>query len=514
MKEASTRIDVLQSLGKNPRGELLRVRIKQSPTPCAMRKFPATIWPRKKQRARFIDDCRVLMKVDSPNIAKVYDVGERGGEVFVVREMVNAIPFDLLFFHLVNLREGVLLRVALKILSALQEAHQLGITHGNLRLSNLFLEPDGNVKVADFALPSPSQIGEDVAGPLTEITAYMSPEALLGASVDERTDLFSLGVVLYNLAVLDRPFWGKTSREVRNKILSDLPKPFEDDSGVDPRLRLAILRCLQKNVEDRYQAVSSLRRELETLTGIEPRRISPTDFQAYAIRCGLEAVFRHVSPSTLPLVEMDETLSLALPEEKPEEVRPVEPEVEEPLPPPKVVPPPEAVLPPEATPPPAPAPVVPPKVEVPPPEPEPHPPEPKEPIRGPETVIRRFIRAWNAKSFPAEYDCFSKGFMKMGCSDYVERRMALYNRLARQGQVTQTLAKLLRVETDKDRAKVLCARRMEYPRESELFLEQYTLVIESNHWKIVSVKSKRTTEHEITRVVDHELTFLDDEPDR
>jgi len=547
MKGQRKHIEILQALGVGPRGELARARAEGISRECALKTFFPDIWARKKDRQRFVEDSEVLATISSPHIAKVYSVGERGNEVHLLREMVEGIPLDLAFFHRVEMPPATVLTVAQRIGEGLREAHRIGITHCNLRLSNVILQPNGKLKLTDFALPPPPQVGEKVSGPIAELTAYLSPEQLVGgAAVDERTDLFSLGVILYNLLTLDRPFWGRDSGDIRNSILTDLPKSFEESAGVDPKLQLIVLKCLHKNVEERYQSFSALERDILASSEPKPAPLTPELFQGIAIRCGLEKVFPAAAEAAPPAVKEPKApplpVSLRPPRPEPEVVRPgvVAPQPEAPVPeeppaeeepkveaPPakiegKVAPPakretapsePEPIPEPEAI---APEPVAAeaeeetlPKPGAP---PAPPPYELSRKVvrreRTPEEVIQRYIRAWNTRAFLIEYSCFARDFLKASRREYVDRRMVTYLKLTRQGQVTQDVEKVLRVERRSDEATVLCARRLEFPRRTELYLDYYTLKREEGEWKICDVRSRRTTRDEITRVVDHELMFI------
>jgi serine/threonine protein kinase len=527
MKGRQKRIEILQSLGQGPRGDLARARAEGVSRDCALKTFFPDVWSGKKDRHRFIEDSEVLSAISSPYIAEVLDIGERGSELYLLREMVDGIPLDLVFFHQVEMPAKAILGIAQNIGHALREAHRMGITHGNLRPSNVILQPNGKLKVTDFGLPPPSRVGQEVGGAVAELTAYLSPEQLVGgASVDERTDLFSLGVILYNLATLDRPFWGKDSAEIRNAILGVIPKPFEEGEEPDPKLQLIILKCLQKNVEDRYQSISSVERDIRSSSGPKPEPITRELFQGIAVRCGLEKVFPapiDVPPELLEDKKRPATtvsIETARPEAetKPVEAPPEIPEKEETAPPSeeKVSEEEEAVAEPETV-----------AEETPPPEVEEKAPPVQEAVpsaptyelsrrvarrpRSPEEVIQRYIRAWNTRAFLVEYSCFDKDFIRTSRREYMDRRLGTYLKLTRQGQVTQALEKMLRVERRGEEATVLCARRLEFPRRTEMFLDFYTLREREGDWKITDVRSRRTTKEEIARVVDHELTFLEKE---
>lgn len=530
MKGQRRRIEVLQTLGVGPRGELARVRAEGVQRECALKRFFPDVWARKKDRRRFVEDSEVLATISSPYIAKVHEAGERGNEAHLLREMVEGIPLDLVFFHRVELPASVILTVAQKVGEALREAHRMGITHSNLRLSNVILQPNGKLKVTDFALPPPPQVGEAISGPMAELTGYLSPEQLVGgATVDERTDLFSLGAILYNLLTLDRPFWGKDSAEIRNSVLSDLPKPFQNGANYDPKLQLMVVKCLHKNVEERYQSYSALERDILASSEPKPEPITEELFQGIAIRCGLEKVFPTpvdvvpgkprepklaAPPVTLRPEEEEPPVKAPVRERREPETEPEPAVLEEPPVEPEAVPEAEVVAEPE----------VPEAVsieaeEAPAPPSEVTPPAPAYELsrrvsrrpRTPEEVVQRYTRAWNTRAFLIEYSCFAKDFLRASRREYVDRRMVTYLKLTRQGQVTQAVEKILRVERRQDEATVLCARRLEFPRRTELFLDYYMLKREENEWKISDVRSRRTTREEIARVVDHEFMFMEKE---
>jgi len=130
------------------------------------------------------------------------------------------------------------------------------------------------------------------------------------------------------------------------------------------------------------------------------------------------------------------------------------------------------------------------------------------PPRTPEQVVQRYIRAWNSRAFLVEYDCFDEHFMRVPKQEYIDRRMVTFLKLTRKGEVNQKLEKILRVERRGDDSTVMCARTLEFPRHSELYLDYYTLQRKKGEWKITDVRSKRATREEINRVVDLEMTFL------
>jgi serine/threonine-protein kinase len=167
------------------------------------------------------------------------------------------------------------LDVAIQAADALEEAHRRGIVHRDLKPSNLMLNSRGQVKVVDFGLakvlaPVSADDGEHstevktMAGVVVGTVAYMSPEQAAGGQLDARTDVFSLGVVLYQLATGRLPFAGQTFTEIVAKIVGAEPAPF-DGAAVSPAFERIVRRCLRKARDERYPSMNALRADLRGL---------------------------------------------------------------------------------------------------------------------------------------------------------------------------------------------------------------------------------------------------------
>ena len=211
-----------------------------------------------------------------PNIAHIYEAGESSGMHYLVMEYVEGQPLS------VQLARGPLtfaelLSVGIQVADALDDAHSKGIVHRDIKPSNLMLTPRGYVKVLDFGLAKldtsnrrESQISETQlmtsAGVVMGTVAYMSPEQALGRDVDHRTDLFSLGVVLYETATGRLPFPGATTSETIARILGSQPDAiarfnYDIPEGLDRVVR----KCLEKKRDDRWQSARDLKPTLELI---------------------------------------------------------------------------------------------------------------------------------------------------------------------------------------------------------------------------------------------------------
>ncbi len=226
---------------------------------------------------RFQQEARAIASLNHPNIVTVYSVDEVDGQHFITMELVDGKSMNE------DIPRGGyplerFLQIASRLADAVAAAHEKGIIHRDLKPSNIMLSADGRVKVLDFGLaklrPELSQTGivDVTAETLTKIglvmgtAPYMSPEQCKGRKVDHRSDLFSLGVVLYEMATGKRPFTGETSADLVSSILRDAPEIVSDlKADLPNRLGRVIRFCLEKDPDRRYQSVKDLRNELDDL---------------------------------------------------------------------------------------------------------------------------------------------------------------------------------------------------------------------------------------------------------
>jgi serine/threonine protein kinase len=197
---------------------------------------------------------RSSFALNHPNICAVYDLGQLEGQTYLVmewlqgrtvREYIDAKVLDLTFA----------LTIAIQVASALEAAHAAGIVHREIKPSNIFVDDRGNAKVLGFGLASELRTPED--------SAYISPEQVRGMPVDSRSDLWSLGVVLYEMLTGSRPFDGPTEFSVVNAVVNERPIPIHDRSPrVPAELARVVDRLLQKDRESRYQSANELRADL------------------------------------------------------------------------------------------------------------------------------------------------------------------------------------------------------------------------------------------------------------
>src|SRR5262245_32538306 len=224
-------------------------------------------------RERLLREARTASALNHPHICTIHEVGESDGHVYIVMEHVDGRPLRAALPAETPVAEVV--RYGIQIADALAHAHERGVVHRDLKTANVLVTPEGRVKVLDFGLAKRlpgDDLSEEVtrsADALTETGQvvgtlhYMAPEVLRGQAADARTDIWALGVLLYELASGRLPFPGATRFEVTAAILEKPPEPLP--ARVPAGLRAVILRCLAKDPAERYQRASEVRAVLEAV---------------------------------------------------------------------------------------------------------------------------------------------------------------------------------------------------------------------------------------------------------
>ena len=259
-------------------GEVYRARDPKLNRVIAIKVLPETSAADPVRRARFEREAQSIAALSHPNIVTVYSVEEAEGRLFFTMEYVDGKPLSEVIGR-GGLPLQQLLKVAIPLADAISAAHQKGITHRDLKPANVMLSTDGRVKVLDFGLAKlmeASALEMAVAGlPTDTLTddgrimgtvAYMSPEQAEGKPVDNRSDVFSLGILLYEMATGERPFTGETRLSILSAIVRDTPRSVTNLNPTIPREFAHVVKlCLAKEIERRYQTAVDVRNELEEL---------------------------------------------------------------------------------------------------------------------------------------------------------------------------------------------------------------------------------------------------------
>jgi serine/threonine-protein kinase len=212
---------------------------------------------------RFLKEAKAIGRLSHPNIVTVYDVGEDHGTIYIAMEFLEGQPLNqVMEDRQFNFEE--VLDLGIQIAETLDYAHSKGVVHRDIKPSNILVQPKGRIKITDFGIAhieDPSATLQTQDGEILGTPAYMSPEQVLGKNIDGRSDLFSLGVILYELSTGTRPFGrqGKTLATLFNEITNATPPdPTELNSAADPRLSGVIMKCLSKDPRERYPSGEAL----------------------------------------------------------------------------------------------------------------------------------------------------------------------------------------------------------------------------------------------------------------
>ena len=264
--------EITAQLGAGGMGEVYLAEDVRLRRPVALKFLPPSLKADPDSRARLLNEARAASLLRSPNIAVTYDIAEHQGADFIVMEYVEG---ELLSERVAKgalpIREAV--EVGLQVADALDEAHGRGIIHRDIKSANLIRTERGLTKVLDFGLAKflgstkPDELVTQpqmtLAGMVVGTISYMAPEQALGRPIDHRADLFSLGVVLYELATGRPPFAGSSPTEIIDKILHDAPRPPSAlDVTIPKKFDAIVLRALEKQPTFRYQTARDLERDL------------------------------------------------------------------------------------------------------------------------------------------------------------------------------------------------------------------------------------------------------------
>lgn len=272
---------IAASLGSGGMGEVYLANDERLGRKVALKLLPDYFVQDQSRRHRFKQEARSASSLNHPNIVTIYEIGEADGHHFIATEFIEG---ETLRQRMIRSRVSVkeALNIGVQLASALAAAHRFGIVHRDIKPENIMIRPDGYVKVLDFGLAKFTEnlFGEkhlgSLTGTMTEIDSipgvilgtvtYMSPEQARGLAVDARADVWSLGVVLYEMLTAKAPFYGETPADVIVSILEKEPSRFDPDAHLPVILERIINKALCKTKETRYQTAHELALDLRTAT--------------------------------------------------------------------------------------------------------------------------------------------------------------------------------------------------------------------------------------------------------
>ncbi len=213
--------------------------------------------------ARFKREAQILAKLSNPNIVKIYDWGKYNGSYYICMEYIEGSSLKEIIDRKGIISPRAAARYAVQICEALEAAHSNNLIHRDIKPQNILITTDNTVKVTDFGIAKLSV--DDATKTLNIIgTAhYISPEQAMGKSIDNRSDIYSLGVVLYEMLTADLPFRGESSIEISLKHINEIPlQPSLMVQGIPRTLEKIVMHCLQKNSSQRYSSIGNLKNDL------------------------------------------------------------------------------------------------------------------------------------------------------------------------------------------------------------------------------------------------------------
>jgi serine/threonine protein kinase/Tfp pilus assembly protein PilF len=263
----AARYEIIEELGKGGMGRVYRVEDKKTKEEIALKLIKPEIAADNKIIERFTNELRTARKIGHRNVGRMYDIGEEKGSHYITMEYVSGQDLKGLIRQSRCLAVPRAVAIARDICDGLSEAHRLGFVHRDLKPSNIMIDREGEVRIMDFGIArSLKEKGITGAGVMIGTPEYMSPEQAEGKEVDLRSDIYSLGVILYEMVTGRVPFEGDSALGIAMKHKGESPKnPKEYNAQVPDDLSQVILKCLEKDREKRHQSSGELRAELENI---------------------------------------------------------------------------------------------------------------------------------------------------------------------------------------------------------------------------------------------------------
>jgi tetratricopeptide (TPR) repeat protein/predicted Ser/Thr protein kinase len=276
--ESISHYAILERLGEGGMGVVYKAEDKKLNRTVALKFLKDAALGSGADRARFLREAQAAAVLDHPNICTVYEVDEKDGHAFIAMAYCSGRSLkDIVRDGKLTIPEA--LAIAVQAAEGLDEAHGKGVIHRDIKGANIMVSPKGQVKIMDFGIAKYAGGTESTwSGGITGTAAYMSPEQARGGPVDGRTDIWSLGVVLYEMITGELPFRGDTEAGVFHSLIYETPRPvLESRPDCPPDLAAVVDRCLKKNVDARYPTAKAC---LADLRAVQHRLDRTLEFSA------------------------------------------------------------------------------------------------------------------------------------------------------------------------------------------------------------------------------------------
>ncbi|MFC2156863.1 protein kinase [Acidobacteriota bacterium] len=261
------RYQIIEELGKGGMGKVYKVLDKETKEKIALKLIKPEIAFDKKTIERFRNELITARKIVQKNVCRMYDLNKETGRYYITMEYIEGQNLKELIRQTGQLTVGKAISLAKQICDGLAEAHSMGVVHRDLKPNNIMIDRGGNAKIMDFGIARAVK-GKGITGSGVVIGTpqYMSPEQVEGKDVDQRSDIYSLGIILYEMLTDRVPFEGDTPLTIGVKQKTETPKePKDFNERIPDDLNRLILKCLEKDREDRNQSTDEVRSDLRRL---------------------------------------------------------------------------------------------------------------------------------------------------------------------------------------------------------------------------------------------------------
>jgi hypothetical protein len=259
------RYEILERVARGGMGALYRARDPVLEREVAIKVMLADFSHDVNGRTRFYREARAIARLQHRNIVTLFDYGEDEGNPFIVMEFLQGQTLAARVKHGPPVPPVQAFATGAQLCTGLHFAHGSGIVHRDVKPANIWLEDDGGVKLLDFGIAKFGDTDVTQAGDVLGSISYMSPEQLAGGTIDGRSDIFSAGIVMYELLTGRRPFQGESPTAIMMKIIHEEAPPLDEVPGAPPKLRGMIAKALEKNPDRRYQRAAEFASELRDL---------------------------------------------------------------------------------------------------------------------------------------------------------------------------------------------------------------------------------------------------------
>jgi serine/threonine protein kinase len=269
----SLRYDVLSEAGQGSMGNVYKARDRETGEIVALKLLKPEIASDQAMMERFKNELLFARKITHKNVCRVHEFNRMGPIAYTSMEFVEGESLRSVLNRFGGLATRKAVNVALQICSGLKEAHTQGIVHRDLKPENVMIDAQGNVKIMDFGIARSMEAGTRLTGSMVGTPAYMAPEQVSGKPVDYRTDIYSLGLMLYEMFTGAQAFQADTPVAAALKQIRETPPlPHEIDPTIPVAIERAILKCLEKEPAKRFQSIVELEKALSApgATGTSP----------------------------------------------------------------------------------------------------------------------------------------------------------------------------------------------------------------------------------------------------